>query len=155
MCGDDVVKLNKVAFSCELINGYTFDKQELKKMVVVFERDKENPVLLIESENVTIEDRWLPINSNDVIKGVSKIDFNLKNDFSLESEYSGKKWKLILNDKEYDGVLEDPYYIVELKRVIKYSAIELYAIKKLANYFKKWTFIYLFLCMNKDFLSIL
>jgi len=133
----DGMKINKVIFSCEEMNESIFDKQKLKKMEIVFESDKENPVLYFECDDISIEDRSLPISNSEILKGIEKINFELANDFSLKSEYSGKRWNLIVNDKEYRGILEDPCYIIELKKILKFNAIELYAIKKITNYFRK------------------
>ena len=113
------MRLNKVIFSCEMMDYSSFDVEKIKKIDVIFEKGVENPVLIIECATVKIEDRGLPINCDEILKEVGKIDFESENDFLLQSEYSGKKWRIILNDKEYSGAFDDPYYVTQLKKVLK------------------------------------
>ena len=109
----------------------------LDRMDIIIEKGSEKAVLLMESGDVKIEDRSFPVDCNDVLKKVGEIDFDKPFDPAVPSCFNKCKWELVVDDKKYEGALEDPYYICIVKKIIRYNAIEVYASKKLAGYFKK------------------
>ena len=102
---------------------------------MILEKDKEKSILIIESGDVKIEDKSLPINCKEVLSKIGKIDFDKMYDRDNPSEYVRNKWRLIVDDKVYEGVLEDPHYVVLIKKIIRFNAIETYASKKISGYF--------------------
>ena len=129
--------IKKVVFTYKSLYEKTFNFGNLDKMDVIFEIDSESPVILITSGKVKIEDRSLDIDCNEVLKKISKIDFDKPYDINVPSSFCKNGWELIIDDKKYEGKLEDPYYVSLVKKIIRYTAIEVYAQKKLAGYFKK------------------
>ena len=127
----------KVVFTYKNIFKSGMNLGVLDRMDIIIEKGSEKPVLMIESGDVKIEDRSFPIDCKDVLKKIGEIDFDKPFDPSIPSCYDRSEWELIVDEKKYEGMLEDPYYVSIIKKIIRYNAIEVYVSKKLARYFKK------------------
>ena len=106
------------------------------RKLVCYEENLENPIIVIDTGGVKIEDRTLTINNKEILNKIREIDFDKSYDINCPNSYSGDFWELIVDDKKYQGVLEDPHYVVKLKKIIRFNAIQVYASKKLAGYIK-------------------
>jgi len=130
------MRVRKVVFSWDKIYKDKFIFGNIDKLDIVFEEGIENPVIFIDAVIVKIEDRMMKIDNKEILKKIGEIDFETNNKYQRGDNFSGGKWKLIVNDKIYEGVFEEPSYVKQLKAVIRYTAIWEYASKKLANYLK-------------------
>lgn len=107
---------------------------DMLSMDICFIEDEDKPVLYIDAGNVKIEDRTFPVDVKEILKKIGKIDFEQEHNKYNEETYSGDIWKLQINEKTYEGFLSDPSFVKEIKKIIRYTAIKLYAEKKLAKY---------------------
>ncbi len=130
------MKVRKAIFMWKRIEKDPYFFGKLNRLEVIFQEGEENPTILIDAGKVKIEDNSLKIESKEVLKKIGEIDFEKEYDPKCFNEYSGDSWELQINDKKYEGVLEDPHYVVKVKKIIRYSAIKLYAEKHLAGYLK-------------------
>ena len=130
------MSVNRVVFTWERIEEDPIDYGNMNKLDIIFEKGKDKPVILIDAGNIKIEDNTFEIDSKDVLKKIREIDFNMFYNLKFRSEYSGHEWKLMVDDKIYELILEDPHYIVLIKRIIRFNAVQDYANKKLAKYIK-------------------
>ena len=130
--------VRKVVFSFEDIFKPNANIGNIDKINLIIQKDSEKPILIVESGDVKVADKSLPINCKEILDKIGKIDFEKKYDVNNPSEYVKSKWELIIDDKKYEGMLEDPYYIVLIKKIIRFNAIEIYANKKISGYFGKW-----------------
>lgn len=127
--------IDKLSFKWENPIKDTIDVGNICSVEITFDRANENPLLTIDAGKIKVEDRSLEINSEEILKNASKVDFeNIKKYES--NEYCGDYWQLVVNDKKYGGILDNPRYVNEIRRIIRLNAILLYANKKIGNYYK-------------------
>lgn len=130
------MKVKKVVFTWENIDKGNVFLGNMQRLDIVFGEDEMYPIIYIDAGNIKIEDRSLELDAKEVLKKIGEIDFEMPCDLRYPNNYSGDIWKLQVNDKEYEGMLEDPHYIVRIKKIIRFNAIQVYANKKLAGYIK-------------------
>jgi len=130
------MKIKKVVFTWKNIEKDSICLGNINRLDIVFEVGNDYPIIYIDAGNVKIEDRSLELDCKEVLSKIGEIDFGVPYDVRFPNNYSGDIWELIVNDKKYEGILEDPHYVVRIKRIIRFNAIQVYANKKLAGYIK-------------------
>ena len=130
------MKIRKAVFIWKRIEKDPIDFQNMNRMEIVFEEGLDKPIILIDAGGVKIEDRTFEIDNREVLKKIGEVDFDLMYDSKYQSDYSGNIWELVINEKKYEGIFEDPHYVIKIKRIIRFNAIQVYANKKLAGYLK-------------------
>ena len=130
------MRIKKVVFTWKSIDKNPVYLGNMNRLDVIFEENNDFPIIYIDAGNVKIEDRSLEIDCKEVLNKVGEIDFEVPYDIRYPNNYSGDIWELIVNDKKYEGILEDPHYVVRIKKIIRFNAIQVYANKKLAGYIK-------------------
>lgn len=128
------MRIKKVVFTWKKVQKDPVCFGNMERLDIVFEEGNKNPMIFIDAGNIKIEDRSLEVDCEDVLKRIGKIDFEDKHDISNEENFSGDIWELWINDKKYEGILSEPRYVIELKKIIRFNAIEVYANKKLSKY---------------------
>lgn len=123
--------------------SFTWKKEEddpidfcnMRRLDILFDRDNKNPLLIIDAGKIKIEDRSLQIENADVLKKASMINFESINKYE-DDEYCGDVWELVVNGKKYQGVMKNPKFVNEIRKIIRLNAIQVYANKKLGNYLR-------------------
>ena len=128
--------MKKVVFTWKSVDQSNNSIVTMRKLDVIFEKGVERPVIVINAGDVEIIDRTLPIDVKMVMEKLKEIDFDKKDDIHCPAFYSGDVWELMVDDKIYSGVLEDPHYVTKVKKIIRFNAIQVYANKKVAGYIK-------------------
>lgn len=127
--------INNMSFSWKKEEDDPIDFCNIRRIDILFDRDNENPLLIIDAGKIRIEDRSLPIENLDILKKVSMIDFERINKYE-DDEYCGDVWELVVNNEKYQGIMKNPKFVNEIRKIIRLNAIQVYANKKLGNYLK-------------------
>lgn len=130
------MKIKKVVFTWKRMGKDPIHCGNMNRLDIVFEENLERPIIVIDTDGIKIEDKTFDIDNKEVLKKIGEIDFDLPYDIKYPNNYSGNIWELCINDKKYEGMLEDPHYVVKIKKIIRFTAIQVYANKKLAGYIK-------------------
>ena len=130
------MKIRNITFVWKKKEIDIIDYNNINKIEVSFKEGEAKPILLIDAGSIKIEDHSLPIDVNEVLKKIGEIDFERTSGLGYNEEFSGDVWQLVVNDKEYEGVLVQPHYVSKIRKIIRYNAIEVYAKKKIAGYIK-------------------
>ena len=130
------MRIKKAVFAWKNCDNSPFDFGNMKGFDLIFEEQRVNPVLVIDAGNVKIQDESLGIDNKEVLRKLGEIDFDEMHDPNCPGTYSGDIWELSINDKIYKGMLEDPHYVIKMKKIIRFNAVQVYANKKLAGYMK-------------------
>ena len=133
------MKINKVVFMCEELEKSPDFYNNISKMEISINRGDDRPTIFVDAGLVKFEDRSYTMDVENVLEQIGKIDFELKNDIKCPGDYCGNKWKLIVNDKEYEDAMEEPHYVIKFKRIIRYTAIDVYMRKRIGRYLK-WVY---------------
>lgn len=128
------MKVKKAVFVWKKVQKDPICLENMERMDIVFEEGNEKPIIFIDAGSVKIEDSSLDIDCQDVLKKLGKINFEEKCGIGDLREFTGEGWELWINDKKYEGLLNEPRYVIEFKRIIRFNAIEIYANKKLSKY---------------------
>lgn len=127
--------ITKMAFTWKISEIPPENFYNIRRIDVIFDRENKNPLLIIDAGKIKIEDRTLEIGSEEVLKKVGTLDFEETNKYTHD-EYCGDAWELKIDDRNYAGVISNPKFVNEIRKIIRLNAIQVYANKKLANYLK-------------------
>ena len=130
------MKINKVKFVWEKIDKEISRFGGINKIEITFSRDCENPIVYIDAGIVIVEDKSLQIDNVEILQKIGKINFEEKRGYREVGEFFQNSWKLIVDDKTYEGVFEEASFVSELKKIIRFDIILDYANKKIARYLK-------------------
>lgn len=127
--------INKLTFKWKKSKRDTIDVGNIYSIDVILDRENENPLIIIDAGKIKIEDRSLSINSEEILKSIGKLDLEPVSKYEPK-EYCGDAWELTIDDIKYEGTLDNPKFVNEIRKIIKLNAIQNYANKKIGNYFK-------------------
>ena len=113
------MKIRNVTFIWKKKEKDIIDYNNIDKIEVCFTDEKSKPTLFIDAGSIKIEDCSLPIDAKEVLKKIGEIDFERTSGLGYNEEFSGDVWQLIVNDKEYEGILVQPHFVSKVRKIIR------------------------------------
>ena len=130
------MKIKNISFSYESRQNNDLKIKNINKMEIIFKEGMEKPIVCVDTDEVKFEDQSFELNVDIILNKVGKLEYDKTEKINYPREFCQFFWKLVINDDVYEGDFEIPFFVSEIKKIIKCDVIFDSVKKKIANYLK-------------------